>query len=71
MKITITQTEAVYYTTIKEIEMSEKEYAEYLKTGEVSKELQNEISSHVSEFDVDYSDVIETKLEAGWNLNIN
>jgi DNA primase large subunit len=71
MKITITQTEAVYYTTIKEIEMCEKEYAEYLKTGEVSKELQNEISSQVSEFDVDYSDVIETKLEAGWNLNIN
>ena len=63
MKITITQTEAVYYTTTKEIEMSEKEYAEYLKTGKVSKELQNEISSQVEDSDVDYSEIIETKLE--------
>jgi hypothetical protein len=63
MKVTITQTEAVYYTTVKEIEISEKEYAEYLKTGKVSKELQNEISSQVEDSDVDYSEVIESKIE--------
>jgi hypothetical protein len=63
MKVTITQTEAIYYTTVKEIEISEKEYAEYLKTGKVSKELQNEISSQVEDSDVDYSEVIESKIE--------
>ncbi len=70
MKITITQTEAVYYTTIKEIEISEKEYAEYLKTGKVSFELQSEISSLVEDYDVDYSEVIESKMEEGWGLPI-
>ena len=63
MKITVTQTEVQYFTTVKEIEMSEKEYAEYLKTGKVSKELENEISSQVEDYDFDYCEVIETKLE--------
>jgi predicted nucleic acid-binding protein len=63
MKITVTQTEVQYFTTVKEIEMSEKEYSEYLKTGKVSKELENEISSQVEDSDFDYCEVIETKLE--------
>jgi hypothetical protein len=63
MKITVTQTEVQYFTIVKEVEMSEKEYAEYLKTGKVSFELQSELSSQVELSDFDYCEVIETKLE--------
>jgi hypothetical protein len=63
MKVTITQTEVQYFTIVKEVEMSEKEYAEYLKTGEVSFELQSELSSQVELSDFDYCEVIETKIE--------
>jgi hypothetical protein len=66
MKITVTQTEVQYFTIVKEVEMSEKEYAEYLKTGKVSFELQSELSSQVELSDFDYCEVIETKLEEGW-----
>jgi hypothetical protein len=63
MKITVTQTEVQYFTIVKEVEMSENEYAEYLKTGKVSFELQSELSSQVELSDFDYCEVIETKLE--------
>jgi hypothetical protein len=49
MKVTVTQTEVQYFEITKEIEMTAKEYAQYLKTGIVSQELVNDLCSETDE----------------------
>ena len=57
MKVTVTQTEVQYFEITKEIEMTAKEYAQYLKTGVVSQELVNDLCS-----DTDEQHHIETRI---------
>ena len=49
MKVKITHTEIQYYAISRDVEMTEKEYAHYLKTGEVNEELLHDMSSSIDD----------------------
>jgi len=48
MRVKVTYTEVQYFETQKNIEMTKKEYKEYLKTGRVNFDLEAELSSECS-----------------------
>lgn len=49
MKVQVTVTEVLTYQITKEVEMTEKEYKEYVKNNKYNKELLNEISSDIDD----------------------
>lgn len=53
MQVQITYTETQYYVVTRNVEMTEKEYAEYLKTGKYNQDIINEMSSECDEFAFD------------------
>lgn len=50
MKVKVAVQEIQYFTCIKEVEMSKKDYIKYLKTGEISREIKDEVSSNGEQY---------------------
>jgi hypothetical protein len=53
MQVQITYTEIQYFVVSRKVEMTKKEYAEYLKTGKYNRDIIDEMSSDITEFDFD------------------
>jgi len=49
MKVNVTVTEVITYQITKEVEMTKKEYQQYLKTGKYNIELEHEVSSYIDD----------------------
>jgi hypothetical protein len=49
MKVQVKVTQILTYEITKEVEMTEKEYKQYIKNGRYSKELLHEISSDIDD----------------------
>lgn len=49
MKVQVTVTQVLTYEITKEVEMTEKEYKQYIKNGNYSKELLYEVSSDIDD----------------------
>jgi hypothetical protein len=56
MKVLVSVTEVITYEIQKEIEMTKKEYLNYLKTGKYNPEIEHEITS-----DIDAEHCVQTK----------
>lgn len=47
MQVEIIYTETQYFVVSRKVEMTEKEYAQYLKTGKYNQDIINEMSSNI------------------------
>ena len=63
MKVTITHAEIQYYSITRDVEMTEKEYAHYLKTGKVNDELLNDMSSSIDDTHWDCMQMLSPEVE--------
>jgi hypothetical protein len=66
MKVTITQVEVQHYEITKQIELTEKEYAEYLSTSKVSQEIIDELGTLTDWMHHQYTNILSTELQEGW-----
>ena len=51
MKVQVTVTQVLTYEITKEVEVTEKEYKQYIKNGKYSQELLHEVSSDIDDQD--------------------
>ncbi len=63
MKVQITYTEVQYFKIEKEVEMTQKEYKKYLKTGKVSEDLNNSLCSECGDEYWDATQHLDTIVE--------
>jgi hypothetical protein len=50
MKVKISLQEVQYFNCVKEVEITVTEYKQYLKTGKISREIKDEVSSNGEQY---------------------